>query len=296
MSKTNGTMDNTGNNIFTKKNEIIGRRREGRVNNNTRSDNSSYASSRNGMYSGKDNRRRIGNEPVRSLINFGVDMFPELKKESTPSTTSVNTDIMVQPPSSTSWSDTIKQREEDENNNTTGINVNDKQYWSGVQWIGPMFMRARRKTNSTDPNYPTDPSRNKSDDLILHPCPQIFNTNGPVKNIEYSRDSVNWHDSWDETFSDEQLEYIRLDEEETEYFETFKIIEDHRCKVEYESVKYYNEVGELSDYAKAVYNREEYEKYANHIDIQYYEHDNGVINDMLDGSEYLEEEEDEENY
>lgn len=299
MSKTAaGTEDIRSNNIFIRKNENT-RKKDDRMNNNTWSENSMSDSNRKWGYSGKDNHHRMGNRPVRNLVNFGEDMFPELKKEMVPSTSPVNTTTPVKSSSRSSWLDTIKQREDDEKKNIVGINVNDKQYWNGVQWIGPMFMRAKRKTNLNDqsiPNESTDPSINKSDDLTLQSYPQIFNVAHLVKNIEYSRDSVNWYDSWEETFSDEQLEYIRLDEEQKKQLEIFNTMEDYRRKVEYESTKYYNEVGELSEYAKAVYNREEYEKYVNQLETQYYEDDNIGINDVLDGCEYLEEDEIEDYY
>ena len=304
MSKTNssnGTMD-PSDNIFIKKNGTP-RMTEGRVSSNVTSERNSNVSSRvNSSYSGKDIRRRIGNEPARSSIDFGIDMFPELtiSTSTSTSTSTSNTSSMAQIPRSTSWLDTIKQREEDEKNSTVGINVNDKQYWNGVQWIGPMFMRARKPEPTimatTDPNNPNNPSTSKSDDLILQPYPQVFDTPYPVKNIEYSRDNLNWYDSWDETFSEQQLEYMRLDEERKEQFESFKTMEDYRRRVEYESIKYYNEVGELSEYAKAVFNREEYEKYANQLDRQYYDNDNEEYTDMLEDYEYLEEEEDDDDY
>lgn len=297
MSKTAataGTEDIRSNNIFTRKNKNT-HKTDGRMTHNTRSENRINDTRRNDEYFGKDKRHRIGKEPANSSLNFGVDMFPELKKEMVPSTSAVNTSTPVQSSSRSSWLDTIKQREDDEKNNMVGINVNDKQYWRGVQWIGPMFMRAKKKnvsnimTTTTDPSNPNNPSTSKTDDFTLQSYPQIFNVAHIVKNIEYSRDSVNWYDSWEETFSDEQLEDIRFDEEQKKRVEIFNTMEDYRRKVEYESDKYYMDTGELSEYAKAVHNREEYEKYVNQLEIQYYEDDNIGNNDVLDGCEYLEE-------
>lgn len=298
MSKTAaaGTEDIRSNNVFIRKNENT-RKTGARMTRNTRSDNRMNDTKRNDEYFGKDRHHRIGKEPANSSMNFGVEMFPELKKETPNSSTYVSNTLPVQTTTSSSWLDTIKQREEDEKNNMVGINVNDRRYWNGVHWIGPMFMRAKINSKSNNPTISkdsldsTDTLNNKTDDLILQPCPQVFNISQHTENIEYSKDSVNWYGSWNETFSDEQLENIRLDEEQNEKMEIFKIMEDYRCKVEYESDKYYKDTGELSDYAKAVYEREEYERYVEQLDIQYYEDDNEESNDMVDGYDYLEEDE-----
>ena len=72
--------------------------------------------------------------------------------------------------------------------------------------------------------------------------------------------------------------------EEEQQFEQSRILEKYRQKLEEESDKYYEEMGELDGYAIARLEREAYEKYAEQFDIEIPVEDI----DNEDSDEYLE--------
>ena len=138
------------------------------------------------------------------------------------------------------------------------IDVTDSRYWQGIHWTGPVIMRGGT-------------SRTR---------------------IEYSRDNIHWYSSWEDTFSETILEQQRIEKEQCreqeEYEEGYKIMDEYVNRIEYESERYYNEVGELDDYAKAVLARKQYEEYAKQFDIvDVVELDEN--NEVIDEEDYLEE-------
>ena len=117
------------------------------------------------------------------------------------------------------------------------IDVTDSRYWQGIHWTGPIIMRGG-----------TSGSR-----------------------IEYSRDNIQWHSSWEDTFSEALIEQQHMEKEQRreqeEYEEVYRIMDEYANNIESESERYYNEVGELDDYAKAFLARRQYEEYAKQFDV-----------------------------
>ena len=85
--------------------------------------------------------------------------------------------------------------------------------------------------------------------------------------IEYSRDNVTWHATWNDTFSEEQL-YNMKQEDEREYQERCAtILFEYRDRIRKESELYYNEVGELDGFALREIEREEYDEYTKQFEM-----------------------------
>ncbi len=128
------------------------------------------------------------------------------------------------------------------------INNNESKYWKGVEWIGPMLLRKNNSENKT----------------------------------EYSRDGKNWYKSWNDTFTQEQLQAIEDDEIETMIQRwSYWIVRCNEKQI-LESDKYYEETGKLDGFAKAELDMIAYDKYAE----QFEEEEEKEINEEND--EYLE--------
>ena len=192
--------------------------------------------------------------------------FPELvktEKKDTPT---------IQPESS--WQSAMKQREEEEQRSKEGtINQNDPKYWRGAKWIGPMLIRQKSYPDSWY-QYMETASKGHASSYLC-----------PFRETEYSRDGTNWYLSWNETFSEEQLQRIEYEEEEEYKMEQYRILEEYKNTLEEEAEKYYEETGELNGYANAYLERIEYEKYAEQFNNEMPLEDN---EDELDSDEYLE--------
>ena len=215
---------------------------------------------------------RQNNRPdtrVRRFNNTGMsnkeEDFPELVKTEKKDTSNIQ--------SESSWQSAMKQREEEEQRSKEGtINQNDPKYWRGAKWIGPMLIRQKNYPDSWY-QYMETASKGHASSYLC-----------PFRETEYSRDGTNWYLSWNETFSETQLQRMEYEEEEEQQFEQSRILEKYRQKLEEESDKYYEEMGELDGYAIARLEREAYEKYAEQFDIEIPVEDI----DNEDSDEYLE--------
>ena len=183
--------------------------------------------------------------PLNRIITPNInitqeDEFPELSK--TRSVTQKETN-------STTWLEAIRQQEENAQNENT-INQYDPKYWNGALWIGPMLMRQAE--------YPADWYVYMENAMKGNALSFLV----PYRKTEFSRDGKNWYTSWDNTFTDQQLQQIQ---EEKEYIisqERMNILEEYRNTQYRISAKYYEETGELDDYTVARLERLAYEKYA----------------------------------
>lgn len=175
-----------------------------------------------------------------------------------------------------SWIQAMKKREEDERNQGVLINQMDPKYWRGATWIGPMLMRQEQHPSDWY-EYIETAMRGHSNSFIV-----------PSRNIEFSRDGKNWYNSWDETFSDEQLYNICYEEDETAYYEIVNILDREYERTRDESYKHYIDTGELDGNAIAELERIAYEKYAEQFDC--IEEDVPENEDilMVENEEYLE--------
>ena len=201
-------------------------------------------------------------------IDLTTEMFPELS-----SNIPINSPISTtfdQPMSKSVWTPSEPVKGDADQtifslNNITKLDINDPNYWRGTRWTGPTIIRGNTKSSESVTEF------NRS-------------------RIEYSRDNIHWYSSWRETFSEAQIERRQIEKEEEKYEDIYRLMNEYSCRIEEESDRYYHEVGELDDYAKAVIAREEYEAYARQFDLS--EQIESVENneyDEEDDYDYLEE-------
>lgn len=216
------------------------------LNRNTSEHRGSYVKRYNGL------EKPIQTTNVDSLDLFGNEIFPELVKK-------VVNKVTENPVKPSGWIDALQTKEMTlvEDNTTYKLNVNNLNYWKGAEWIGPMLMRGSKNVSSIWNKYtmPRNLRPDQVDEIYL------------VNNIEYSRDGTNWHSSWEETFTAEQLENLAYQNELNEMNEVHQTCSDNYNRVVSESTRYYNETGELDDYAKAEIDRYKYNEYASQFEV-----------------------------
>jgi|AntAceMinimDraft_6_1070360.scaffolds.fasta_scaffold11047_2 hypothetical protein len=201
-----------------------------------------------------DNRRKqtasMASTPTAMIIK--EEDFPEMitsTKQNTkelPSSEPISTESI--------WINAMKKREEDERNQEVLINQLNPKYWRGPMWVGPMLMRHTQHPSDWY-EYIETAMRGHSNSFIV-----------PSGKIEFSRDGKNWYNSWDETFSDEQLYHIRCEEDDVAYYEIVNILDEEYERTRNESYKYYIDTGELDGNAMAELERMAYEKYTEQFD------------------------------
>ena len=231
------------------------------------------SSASSGSSTGSSNEYRHVNRnsrPQRKQLVMNENDFPSLGSSN-------NSNTSYSSIQNTSWQTTIKEREiEEEEQNKSYINETNSKYWRGVRWKGPMIIRKKPRSISLQESNTTS---NTTSSIIV-----------PKRGIEYSRDGVTWYNSWNDTFSEEQLYNIQLEEEREYQEECANILDDYRESGRIESERYYNETGELDGYALAELDRISYEEYAKQFDIQTLSN-NGNLEDDEDeanNSDYLE--------
>lgn len=205
-------------------------------------------------FSSSSSRCRVkkNNQMTSNKIDLTTEMFPELS--SNIQTTS-NLSIKNNKPTSMSvWSSCSEPVKNGEDQDETRVNVitnidnHDTKYWKGAKWCGPIFIRG----NTT-------------------PIPIGLLQDSDKCRIEYSRDNIHWYSSWEKTFTKDQIERRKIETEQQEYEEEceeiYRIMNEYSLRIEEESDRYYREVGELDDYGKAVFAREQYEAYAKQFEM-----------------------------
>ena len=162
------------------------------------------------------------------------------------------------------------------------IDVNNLKYWRGNIWIGPVCMKQEKYSEKWS-NYIKEAQKGHASSIVF-----------PYKKIQYSRDNVNWYNSLDETFTPEQLE--KMNKQKLEEYEK-KMNDDLERKLnnlyeirKEESIRYYEETGNLDSFAIAEIERQEYEEYAKQFEMDEEEDVNLENNEY---SEYSDEEYDE---
>lgn len=257
--------------------------KENTFSSNDTSEKREFEKRKNSRDTNRDNGNRETNRPYNKTnhtAHTSTNMI--IKEEDFPEMITLakhktNERPSIEPTSTESiWIKAMKKREEDERNQGILINQLDPKYWRGSTWIGPMLMRQAQ--------YPADwyeyietAMKGQSNSFLV-----------PHRKTEFSRDGKNWYNSWDETFSDEQLYNIRYEEDEEAYYEVATILEREYQRTRNESYKHYLDTGELDRNAIAELERISYEKYAEQFD--YFEED--YLEDeeisLVDNEEYLE--------
>jgi len=189
-------------------------------------------------YSSDRTKKKI----TSNKVDLSEEMFPELSSSTSSSNTKSEVVIPITRDKSMSKSVWSLQPVKEESSNEDPMGISDidltkSRYWQGTRWTGPVIMRGSTSTPRT----------------------------------EYSRDNIHWYSSWDGTFSEATLEQQRVEREQCseqeEYERVYNIMDEYANNIEYESDRYYNEVGELDDYAKAVLARRQYEEYAKQFEL-----------------------------
>jgi len=249
-----GRFDSLKENAFSSTTGSATRGNDDKKNNNRQRDNKRCDKPKNGKpHNERDLIVGTGTKPNndnQSTINSGRRSTNDLKCHVEPV---VDNPVVDNPVVESNWLKAIKKREEDEKNQKNVINQHDPKYWRGFKWIGPLFMR--RVTN----------------------------------NLEYSRDNVNWYDSWNATFSQEQLYNIQYQEEEDAWYESMKTLEEYSMDKQEESKRFYEEIGQFDELAVARLERIAYEKYAEqfeNVDVETTPEQND--DDIIDSDDYLE--------
>lgn len=171
-----------------------------------------------------------------------------------PTNTPTNTPTTNETKEESAWIKRIKSQENTEKNI---INEKDPKYWKGPIWCGPMFIKAKEKQSKKWKQY------------IKHACDK--NTSSillPKYTLLYSRNNVNWYSSFEESFSEKQLENIKIYEKEKYNERCANILEKIRIENIKRSNEYYDLTGELDDFAIANYKREKYEEYCEQFEIE----------------------------
>ena len=156
------------------------------------------------------------------------------------------------------------------------ININDPKYWKGAKWIGPIIMRQ---------NYSKDEKKNRTDMTRI----QQKNVSAfivPFRGIEYSRDGENWFNELDKTFTEEELDNIKKEEEKEMMEEWYNYLENLSNKYINESRINYYETGELDFFAQAQQNRIEYERYAEQFEVTAEENEEDIESDEYLDDDY----------
>ena len=156
--------------------------------------------------------------------------------------------LLPEKDSESEWLQQIKKKKEEI---ITDININDPIYWNGPLWKGPMFIR---ETSSYNKNNISLQKSNVSSFII------------PRGKIEYSKNGLDWHDSWDNTFTTYQLESIKKHNEQQDSNELFRRLNELHLRRQRESVQLYEDTGELDHFAWAEESSYKYELYCKKLE------------------------------
>jgi hypothetical protein len=182
------------------------------------------------------------------------------------------------PKEESEWIKRIKKTEEVSKPLT---DVNNPMYWDGPIWKGPVYIKGN-KIGDKWKKYIENANKISSTIII------------PNINTKWSRDGINWYNSYDETFSPEHLQAIENYkwQKEMEKFAQ-RTIELHEKRRE-ESERNYWETGEIDDFMWAEIENRKYEEYCAKLEKEWEEADRLAREEEVEREEeeYLEDEDD----
>jgi len=229
------------------------------------------------------------NRDTNRVNNRDSNIFKEKKQEKGYANTKENFPDLIQEVTvnknaneGSIWLNAIKIKKEEEiNKNKFIIDPNDSQYWRGGKWIGDMLLRQKQSKKKSIKTVPSKAQPSKAQPSKAHNNSSAFII--PNLGTEYSRDGINWYNSWNETFTEEELQ--RMEEEENkEMIQRWRDwIEDKYEQNRIESDRHYEETGELDGFALAILDRLAYEEYEKQFEME-------EIEENDESDEYLEEE------
>ena len=145
------------------------------------------------------------------------------------------------------------------------INVNDPTNWRGAIWIGPRMVRMRKSNSKmTNKNYSLEGKG------YVTPGTVIISTPYPY---EHSRDGLNWYKSFKDTFTEEQLDAIRKQEEEEMHDRWCERSNELYEKRRMESLRHYYETGEEDGFMIAERESREYDAYVEKLEREIEEYE-----------------------
>lgn len=161
------------------------------------------------------------------------------------------------PKEESEWIKRIKKIEEYERPLT---DVNNPIYWEGPIWKGPVYIKGN-KIGDKWKKYIENANKLSSSIII------------PNINTKWSRDGINWYNSFDETFSPDHLQAIENYkwQKEMEKFAQ-RTMELHEKRRE-ESERNYWETGEIDDFMWAEIEHRKYEEYCEKLEKEWEEAD-----------------------
>lgn len=152
------------------------------------------------------------------------------------------------------------------------IDVKDPGYWNKHIWIGPVLTKMKKPDNNYS-NYLKQATKYASTIVM------------PFNKIQYSRNGINWHNSFKETFTEEEWNNM-LQQEFDEKMEKHsnKMEEKYNKELQAAYQEYY-ETGDMNTMVQVDIEVKEHEKYLERLEkeIQEYEDDY----DFEDDEEFL---------
>jgi hypothetical protein len=150
-----------------------------------------------------------------------------------------------------------KTQQEDEGKKPL-INVSDPKYWDRYIYTGPKFIKSEKQSPQIQ-QYLREASKNTSSILI------------PYKQILYSRDGLNWHSSWKETFTDEEWNNMNTQFEQDSVARVFNKMSIRYDNELQEAYDLYDETGEINGCLQCHIDSIKYEKYLEQLEKQFEE-------------------------
>jgi len=218
----------------------------------------------------KEERKREDNKEQRNKIyekkeeKKEENIFPEYKEPDN------------KPKEESEWIKKIKKTEEYERPLT---DVNNPIYWEGPIWKGPVYLKGN-KIGEKWKKYIEDASKMGSSIII------------PNGKTLWSRDGINWYNSYNETFSPEHLQAIKDYEWQIEMDKFAARSMELYEKRREESERNYYETGEIDSFMWAEMEHEKYEKYCAALEKEWEEAERLAKEEEenKEEEEYLEEE------
>jgi hypothetical protein len=156
----------------------------------------------------------------------------------------------------------------EEEENSGKLMLRDKNNWRGNIWIGPKFIKAD--------NF-SEEHENQIKSYLNVACKNASSIILPLRKTYYSRNNVDWYESWEKTFTEDELMNmnIQVEREEQEDFNKRMIegLEILYQKRKEESDIYYEETGEVDDFAIAEIEHDNYEKWLEEFEKQFEDED-----------------------
>jgi hypothetical protein len=186
---------------------------------------------------------------------FNESNFPELLENK----------IKVAEEMKSEYLEKIKKTQEQDNVSKI---LRDPNNWRGCVWIGPKCVKMEKFSTEKEQQikeYMNLASKNASTIIV------------PFRKTYYSRNNIDWYESWEKTFTknewinmNNQLEREEQEELNKRMNEGLEILYQKRKA---ESDRYYEETGELDDFAIAEIEHNKYEKWLEDFEKQFEENE-----------------------